>query len=91
MAHYTNHKRFREFIFRRKLNAFGLLALAILSSIITIFCAVIGFHRTDMLIIVTVLIFILGVVQNIKLRSSFRTLKSARGIRKKTSRSSSSR
>lgn len=83
MAHTISRERFKAFILRRKLNAFGLLAITLLSLITTIICALVGFKRTDVLVIVTILLIALCFVQRYKMRSSFRTIKSTRGFRRK--------
>lgn len=78
-----NRERLRAFIMRRKINALGLLVLTFLSAVITIICAIKGFPRTDILAVVTVLMVVLCLIQEVKLRRSFRTIKSFKGIRKK--------
>ena len=83
MAHTISRERFKAFILRRKLNAFGLLVITLLSLITTIICALVGFKRTDVLVIVTILLIALCFVQRYKMRSSFRTIKSTRGFRRK--------
>ena len=83
MAHSVNRKRFKEFMLRRKLNAFGLLSVTVISLVITLICAVTHFKRTDVLIIVSFLLVLLCLIQWIKMRRSFRTLKSSKGFRRK--------
>ena len=78
-----NKERLRAFIQRRRINALGLLVLTFLSAIITIFCALTGFARTNILAIVTLLLVVLCLIQEVKLRKSFRTIKSFKGSRKK--------
>ena len=86
MAHTISRERFKAFILRRKLNAFGLLVITLLSLITTIICALVGFKRTDVLVIVTILLIALCFVQRYKMRSSFRTIKSTKGFRRKKKR-----
>lgn len=78
-----NKERLRAFIQRRRINALGLLVLTFLSAIITILCALTGFARTNILAIVTLLLVVLCLIQEVKLRKSFRTIKSFKGSRKK--------
>ena len=78
-----NKERLRAFIQRRRINALGLLVLTFLSAIITIFCALIGFARTNILALVTLLLVVLCLILEVKLRKSFRTIKSFKGSRKK--------
>ena len=79
MANKFNRKSVKAFLLRRKLNAFGLLILTVLSAVITLICALTGFERTDILAIVTVLLVILCFIQTIRMRNSFRTLRSFKG------------
>ena len=78
-----NKERLRAFIQRRRINALGLLVITFLSAVITIYCAITGFKRTEILAVVTVLLVILCFVQEIKLRKGFRTIRSFKGSRKK--------
>lgn len=78
------HKeKLRAFIMRRKINAMGLLVITLMTAVITIFCAVRGFARTDILATVTVLLVLLCFIQEIKMRKGFRTIRSFKGSRKK--------
>ncbi len=86
MAHRISRERFKAFILRRKLNAFGLLSVTLISLIITVICALVGFKRTEVLAVVTVLLIALCFVQRYKMRSSFRTIKSTKGFRRKKKR-----
>lgn len=83
MAKKFNRERFKEFVLRRKLNAFGLLAVTLMSAIITLICALRGFARTNVLVVVTVLLVLLCLLQAIKMRKCFRTIPKFRGSRKK--------
>lgn len=80
-----NKEKLRAFVDRRKMNALGLMILTFMSAVITAVCAVKGFERTDILAVVTVLLVLLCFVQEIKLRKSYRTMKSFKGTRKKKS------
>lgn len=86
MANKINKERLRAFILRRKLNAFGLLVLTLMSALVTIFCAIKGFARTDILVVCTVLLVVLCFIQAFKMRKSFRTMRAFRGSRKKSRR-----
>ena len=86
MANKLNRERIKAFILRRKLNAFGLLSITVASVLITLLCALIGFPRTDILAVVTVLLVVLCFVQAFRMRSSFRTIRSFKGSRKKKRR-----
>ena len=56
----SKRKRFKAFILQRKLNTLGLLVITMMSAIITLICARKGFARTDVLVIVTVLLSLLA-------------------------------
>ena len=55
----SKRKRIKAFILQRKLNKLGLLVITLMSAIITLICALKGFARTDVLVIVTVLLVVL--------------------------------
>lgn len=78
-----NQERLRAFIQRRRINALGLLILTFMSAIMTIICALQGFSRTNILAVITVLLVVLCLIQEIKLRRSYRTIRSFKGSRKK--------
>ena len=78
-----NKKSLRAFIQRRKINALTLLVLTFICAVVTIFCALIGHEHTDVLCIVTILLVVLCFIQEIKLRRSYRTMKSFKGSVKK--------
>ena len=80
MFHKENLK---AFINRRKANALGLLVMTFASAIITAVCALRGVPRTGILATITVLLVVLCLIQEIKLRRSFRTIHAFKGIRKK--------
>lgn len=83
MANKIHREKLKAFILRRKINAAGLLSITAASAVITIICALIGYSRTDILLIVTVLLVALCFIQAIKMRKSFRTIRSFKGSRKK--------
>lgn len=83
MPQKINKEKLKAFILRRKLNAFGLLTITVLSAVITLLCVLTGFAHTDILVIVTILLVLLCFLQAYKLRSSFRTIPSFKGSRKK--------
>lgn len=78
-----NREKLRAFIQRRKINAVGLLVITLLSALVTVICAFNRFARTDVLAAVTLLLVLLCFIQEIKLRRSFRTIRSFKGSRKK--------
>lgn len=73
----------KAFIQRRKTNALGLLVITVASALITLLCALAGFARTDILVIVTVLLVLLCIVQMIKNGRGFRTIRAKKGLRRK--------
>ena len=54
-----NKAALRSFIQRRKMNALGLLIITAASAVITLLCALTGFARTNILVIITVLLIAL--------------------------------
>lgn len=83
MARKINRKRLKTFILRRRANAMGLFALTALAVLVTLICALAGFRRTDVLIVVTALMMLLCAIQLFRMKRSFRTMRAFRGIRKK--------
>ena len=83
MPRETKREKLKAFLMRRKINALGLLVLTIASAVITVLCAVKRFARTDLLILITALLVVLCFVQAFKLRKSFRTIRSSKGLRRK--------
>lgn len=79
-----NRERLEAFMLRRKSNMLGLLVLTVCSALITLLCALSGFKRTGILVFVTVLMAALCVIQMYKMRSSFRTIRDFRGMRRKS-------
>lgn len=86
MARKLNREKLKAFIERRKINSFGLLAITLISAVITLVCALSGFARTDILTLVTIALVVLCVIQMYKMRSSFRTIRSFKGARKRRSK-----
>ena len=86
MPRETKREKLQAFLLRRKINALGLLVLTIASAVITVLCAVKRFARTDLLILISALLVVLCFVQAFKLRKSFRTIRSSKGLRRKRTR-----
>ena len=86
MANHSKRERLRAFLLRRKLNAFGLLAITVLSALMTLAGALLGFGRTDILAVITLLLVVLCFVQAYRMRSSFRTIRAYRAERRKKER-----
>ena len=78
-----DHEKLRAFIFRKRANFFGLLAITVISAVSTLVLAMLHSQRTGILVVVTVLLALLCVLQFYKMRSSYRTMPSFRGFRKK--------
>jgi len=78
-----NKKSLRLFIQRRKINALTLLVLTFVAAVITIVCAVQGFPRTDILMMVTAALVVLCLIQEVKLRKGYRTIREFKGMRKR--------
>ena len=78
-----NKERLKAFIARRKINALGLTVITAASAIITLYCALTGFKRTDVLVFVTIALIVLCLIQAFKNKKAFRTMKSFKGWRKK--------
>ena len=57
-----NREKLREFVQRRRINAFGLLALTVLSVVITLLGVLTGFPRTNILAFVTIMLLLLCAV-----------------------------
>ncbi|MDO5378329.1 MAG: hypothetical protein Q4G52_08345 [Clostridia bacterium] len=83
MARKFNREKLKAFVERRKINTFGLLAITAISAVITLVCALSGFARTDILTLVTIALILLCMMQMYKMRSSFRTIPSFKGSRKR--------
>ena len=78
-----NKERLKSFIARRKINALGLTVITAASALITLYCALTGFKRTDILVFVTIALIVLCLIQAFKNKKAFRTMKSFKGWRKK--------
>ncbi|MDO5297810.1 MAG: hypothetical protein Q4F18_00160 [Clostridia bacterium] len=78
-----NREKIKAFLLRRKLNAYGLLVITAVSAVITLLCALAGFARTNLLVIITILLVLLCFVQAFKMRRSFRTIHTFKGHRRK--------
>ena len=85
MPRKINRTRLKAFIARRKINSLGLSIITAASALITLICAMTGFKRTDVLAVVTVLLIALCLLQAIKYRKSFRTMKTLKVSKKKKS------
>lgn len=83
MKHRINREKIKAFVLRKKANYLGLLAITGLSIIVTLLAGLARFHRTDILAVVSVLLVLLCLIQIVKMRSSYRTMPSFRGFRKK--------
>jgi len=85
MAARFNKEKFKEIILRRKLNAFGLHAITVMSAVITLICALTGIssRKLDLLVWVTIALVLLCFIQTFKMRRSFRTIRSKSLHRKK--------
>ena len=84
MAARFNKEKFRAFCLRRKINAFGLLTITVISAIVTLICAMTGIsaRKLDLLVWVTIALIALCFIQAFKMKKSFRTL-SAKGLHRK--------
>ena len=80
-----NRASLKAFIARRRTNALGLTIITAASAVITLICAMTNFKRTDVLAVITVLLAALCLLQAFRYKKSFRTMKSAKGFRKKKS------
>lgn len=78
-----NKQVIKSFIARRKINALGLTLITAASAVITLICALTNFAHTDVIAIVTVALVLLCLVQSVKMRKAFRTIRKFKGWRKK--------
>ena len=83
-----NKQVVKSFISRRKTNALGLSLITAASVIITLICAMTNFAHTDVIALVTIAFVILCLVQSIKMRKAFRTIRKFKGWRKKSKQKS---
>lgn len=70
-----NKAALRAFIQRRRINALGLSIITAFSTLITLLCALTGFARTNILVIITVLLIALCLVYLLRNRKGFRTMR----------------
>lgn len=85
MSELSKREKLKAFLLRRKANALGLLVLTALGAVVTLICALTGFARTDLLVLITALLVLLCFLQAYKLRKSFRTIHT-KGMRRKRKR-----
>ena len=78
-----DREKLKAFIFRRKVNFYGLLAITAVSALSTLALFMRRSPRAGILVAVTVLLALLCGLQSFKIRSSYRTMPSFRGFRKK--------
>lgn len=85
MGKQFNREKLKDFLLRRRLNFLSLICITTLSVLVTLLCFVFNLipNRIYILVIVSALLVLLCVVQALRMRSSFRTIKSFRGVRKK--------
>lgn len=83
MARKIDRARLKAFVLRRRANMMGLLAITAFSFITTIICFFCGFERTDVLSVVTACFILLCLVQMLRMKKSFRTLKAYKAVRKR--------
>lgn len=85
MAIRINREKLKSFLVRRRINAFGLFLITLISALITLFCGLRGIsaRKLDILIWVTIALVVLCFIQAFKMRKSFRTIRSFKGTRKK--------
>lgn len=83
MKHRIDRERIKAFILRKKANFWGLLMITTVSIVATVVCALIDSPRTGLLAVVTALLVLLCFLQAYRMRSSYRTIRSFRGQRKK--------
>ena len=59
MGEVSKREKIKAFFIRRKINALGLLVITVMSAVITLLCAITDFARTDLLVVVTILLILL--------------------------------
>lgn len=79
----VNKAVLRAFLQRRKINALGLMVLTTASASITLLGVITRFTRTDVLVIVTMLLALLCLLQALKTRKGFRTVHTGGALHKK--------
>lgn len=83
MGHRIDREKIRAFVLRKKANLWGLIAITAISIALTVAAALLGFRRTGILVVVSVLLVLLCTLQLYKMRSSYRTMPRFRGFRKR--------
>ena len=85
MAMRFNKEKFKAFLLRRRINAFGLFVITLTSALITLICGLRGItaQKLDLLIWVTLALIALCFIQAFKMRKSFKTIRAFKGHRKK--------
>ena len=85
MGKNVNKKKLSEFFMRRKLNLLSLVSITLLSIAVTVLCLITGFirERVGILALISALLVILCIIQTLRMKSSFRTMKDFKGKRKK--------
>jgi len=85
MARRFNKEKLKAFLIRRRINAFGLFIITVISALITLLGALfkIPYKKLDLLFLVTAALIVLCFIQAFKMRKSFRTIRSFKGHRKK--------
>lgn len=78
-----DRERIRAFVLRRKANALGLTVITALSVLVTVVSALMRSSKTGIFAVVSMLLLLLCAVQSYRMRSSYRTMRSFRGFRKK--------
>lgn len=78
-----DREKIKSFLFRRKANTLGLLAIMALSILLTVIFALRRSPRTGVLAVVSLLLALLFAVQVYRMRSSYRTIPSFRGSRRR--------
>lgn len=83
MKNHINRERLKAFIIRRRANFIGLVIITLLSVLSTLLLYAVHSSKADVLALVSVLLILLCFVQTYKMKSSYRTIPSFRGFRKR--------
>lgn len=83
MKNRINRERLKAFIIRRRANFIGLVIITLLSVLSTLLLYAVHSSKADVLALVSVLLILLCFVQTYKMKSSYRTIPSFRGFRKR--------
>ena len=80
-----NKEKLKSFLLRRRINAFGLFVITVMSALITLICGIRGISaaKLDLLIWVTISLVMLCFIQAFKMSKSFKTLHAFKGHRKR--------